>query len=396
MTTATKTKTHKKNRAATGKRNAFINANKNMRLLGEVICWNVGAKSHAFKDVVQALKDAELNDKAARELLPRYAFTRAMKHLKEERVIDPLNDEGDVQKFQLTQRLMKEGQWEYSPETVLELNTITGKVTCANKKVEAFAQAKLNECIEVRTSTDITKIIQKLFDNETDLFPIKDAGGVYFVPDAFVLFSDKVEKFVGTLGGALIRFPVPADTKQGDKNVGNAIANGLDAIVDDHRQAIADFGLNTQHGTLERAAEKIKETRVKVEAYASYLDDRKQELLDALTEANRELLGKVQHLSDERAKAPITQTENGSTRAFIFGHPVTAVIRWMGKAGWKQAEAKAVVADILGEGEIADGTVAAQLGAGRNGQRGDPANLTEEQVEQLNDKVEAIRKAAKK
>jgi hypothetical protein len=105
----TANKTSKARRSATAKRGEFVNAHKDHRLLGEVICWNAGKSSHSHANVVAALKDADLNEKVARELLPRYAFTRAMKHLKEERVIDPLKETGDVITFLFTKRVMDAG-----------------------------------------------------------------------------------------------------------------------------------------------------------------------------------------------------------------------------------------------------------------------------------------------
>lgn len=65
----------------------------------------------------------------------------------------------------------------------------------------------------------------------------------------------------------------------------------------------------------------------------------------------------------------------------LFGYPPTAVLRWMGKAGWKvDAAHKAITA--LGI-TVARPTVIAQISAGKKGQRGAPAELTESQVSQL-------------
>jgi hypothetical protein len=267
----------------------------------------------------------------------------------------------------------------------MELNLTTGKVSCPVKSLEKAAQSKLDDSIEARTSSDVTKMIQRLFDLEADLFPVRDQGGVYFVPDRFSAFTEKVDHFINKLGGRLSRFPVPADTRQGDRSTQDAVANGLATIITEHETAIDDFGLDTRHDTLERAAERIKATRVKIEAYASYLEDRKEELLDALTEANRKLVAKVQHLSDEREKAPLVTSENGSHRAYIFGYPVTGVIRWMGTKGWAFTEARAVVDLLTGKGKISDATIRTQLGDGKSGRfnHGEPPTLTEQQAAKL-------------
>jgi hypothetical protein len=90
-----------------------------------------------------------------------------------------------------------------------------------------------------------------------------------------------------------------------------------------------------------------------------------------------------------KAKAVISESENGKVsqgtgggkRYDLFGHPVTGVLRWMGKQGWKFAQARAAL-DKLGI-DCADGTLTAQLGAGAKGKRGDPSPVTPEQAAKL-------------
>lgn len=65
----------------------------------------------------------------------------------------------------------------------------------------------------------------------------------------------------------------------------------------------------------------------------------------------------------------------------LWGHQPTAVIRWMGKEGFSFQEAQAA---LQASGvDVAPGTIRAQLLAGRTGQRGAPAPLTLEQIEEL-------------
>jgi hypothetical protein len=393
--TKSKTARPRKNAAAStsgstkdGKRQEFVKENTGMRLLGEVITWNPGKTVQKHLDIKQALIDAGLNVEVARELLPRHAFTRATKKLSEERVIDAVNDTNDTIKFQFTKRFMEENEWKYEKECYLLLDKQLGKIACDNKTLEQAAQVELDKAMENRTSADVTKMIQKLFDAEADLFPIRDQGGVYFVPDKFSSFTDKIDTFVSKLGGRVSRFPVPADTKQGDKSVQDSIINGLSLVMADHEEAVDGFGIDTRHDTLERAAEKIKQTRVKIEAYAEYLKDRRDELLLTVDEANKKLVAKVQQISTDRANAPATSTNvDGGNRAYIFSYSVTAVIRWMGKDQWGFKQARKVVDAFVGEGKISDATIRAQLLGGRNNERGDPANLTDEQVKQLKEKL---------
>ena len=67
----------------------------------------------------------------------------------------------------------------------------------------------------------------------------------------------------------------------------------------------------------------------------------------------------------------------------LFGYSITAVIRWMGKNGWKLEEAR----KALGRLEIhcADATVKTQLSAGSQGTRGEPAPLTSDEIQTLDE-----------
>ncbi len=67
----------------------------------------------------------------------------------------------------------------------------------------------------------------------------------------------------------------------------------------------------------------------------------------------------------------------------VFGHKVTAVIRYMGKNAWKFGEIKAVLAKM---GVYpADATIRTQKQCGKDGTRGNPAQLTADQQDYLAD-----------
>jgi hypothetical protein len=150
-----------------------------------------------------------------------------------------------------------------------------------------LAQEHLDECIAS----------QRLFERNADLFPIRDRGGVYFVPGEHASFVDGVQSFLGKVNGRLARFPVPAGTPHGDSSVKDAVASGLACLIEEHRAAIAAFGEDTRPSTLQRAAERIRLTRHKLEAYSCYLAGERERLEKDLTVAAGELRAKVDSIS---------------------------------------------------------------------------------------------------
>ncbi len=269
------------------------------RLLGEVIAWACPGLSVPHAALVAALEAAGLDPGVARELAPRHAFARACRVLSERRIIRPVAEDAGTVTFQFTAESRSDDKFEYTLETMLTLDKQTGSVTCELAGLATAAQEELDRCVAVRTGSDVTRVIQKLFERQADLFPVRPSGGVYFVPQRHAAFVDSVQDLLNRVGGRLLRFPVPAGTTEGDRSVTQAVADGLAAVVAEHRHAVALFGTDTREDTLKRAAERIRTTKYKLSAYAEYLAGEKERLDRAVADAERELRDKVEQIAGE-------------------------------------------------------------------------------------------------
>ena len=150
------------------------------RRLGEVIAWTCAGVSVRHAALVDALTAAGLDPAVARELAPRHAFTRACKKLSDQRIIRPVGEDDRTVTFQFTQEARAGDRFEYVLETLLALDKKTGTVTCDLPGLAAVAQEHLDHAIDARTGSDVTRVIQKLFDTHADLFPVRPQGGCYF------------------------------------------------------------------------------------------------------------------------------------------------------------------------------------------------------------------------
>jgi hypothetical protein len=267
------------------------------RLLGEIITWSASGVKVSHLTLVEALRDSGLDEAVARELAPRHAFARACKKLSEARIIRPVSEDAHAIKFQFTAERREGGRYTYELETVLTLDKATGTVSCDLPGLATLAQEELDRCIAVRTGGDVTRVVQRLFERQADLFPIREQGGAYFCPQEHTAFLEKVEGFLRRLNGRINRFPVPAGTPQGDRSVKDAVAAGLAALIAEHEAAVATFGEDTRPDTLERAAQRIRLTRHKVEAYGCYLAEERARLEKDLAEASRKLREKVEAIA---------------------------------------------------------------------------------------------------
>ena len=267
------------------------------QLLGEVISWTCAGVTVTYAALVAALKDAGLDENVARELAPRHAFTRACKKLSDQRIIRQVGADESSVRFQFTAEHREGDKFEYMLETMLALDKRTGKVACDLTGLATLAQEHLDRAIDARTGSDVTRVIQKLFERHADLFAIRPQGGCYFCPQRHAILVDKVQTFLGRINGQLLRFPIQAGTSEGDRSVKEAVAAGLAALIAEHRQAIESFGSDTRDDTLTRAAEKIRKTQFKIAAYAEYLNEEKARLDRELLAARQELRAKVEHLA---------------------------------------------------------------------------------------------------
>lgn len=278
------------------------------KLLGEIVTWTSSRVSIRHLDVITALRACGLDEAVARELAPRHAFARACRRLSDNRVIDVTGETKDRITFQFTAKRREEGYVSYDFETLLALDKTTGQVTCDLPHLAGSAQAELDRCITARTGGDVTRIVQKLFERQADLFPIRERGGAYFVPEKYAGFVNRVQGFLTRIGGGMARFPIPAGTPHGDASVKDAVAAGLRALIEEHHRAIAGFGEDTRPDTLERAAERIRQTRYKIEAYAAYLAEEKARL-------EREVAGATEHLRHKVAEIAGTREEGAAVVA---------------------------------------------------------------------------------
>lgn len=102
---------------------------------------------------------------------------------------------------------------------------------------------------------------------------------------------------------------------------------------------------------------------------------------EPVVHGSREDAPQSQLTIEEATTLQTRRSRGGKPRTTIFGHPVTAVLRWMGKQGWTFDHAARAVSSF--GADIAGGTIKIQLKAGRKGERGEPAAITPDQEKEL-------------
>jgi len=248
-----------------------------VKLTGEIVAWEFSlAKSYVA--VREALKNRFFDEKTARTLPTRHAFTRALKRLERDRLVRPLMEDDRRVVFQLTREFKETGQvkFNYVFEATLELDKLHGTVTSTDD--EALAkdlELRVAENCALRTTGDLSSMMKTIFTRQADLFPVKHTGGVYFVPECHRDFTDRAEAVVRDLGGSMTRFPVP----EGEvPSVKESVSSGIDSMIRELQLAVEEFNGSTRECTIERAAKRVNELNTKIDAYGSYLEEKASKL----------------------------------------------------------------------------------------------------------------------
>lgn len=279
----------------------------NTDLLGEVVVWEMPSSEVSHAAVIDALDQAGLDPDSAPDLSHRAAFTRACKHLKENRTIDKLKSKGGVMSFQFTRKALVGEEFEFEREARVEVDCDSGEITCdespelATKAEELLAFAK-----EMRTSSDITKLVQRMFSTHADLCPINPHKGVaYFVPEVHRQFTTKVEHFLQQFGGRLWRWPIPKGTESGNRSVRDAVAGGLETMLGELNEAVEGWDESTKGATMEKVQERYRLVAGKVDAYAGYLFGAQEELLKQVEASKARLVDRMIEIETKKADAEV-------------------------------------------------------------------------------------------
>lgn len=297
--------------AATTNREELVNDLSQMPLIGEVISWSLlenRGQKNSHVDVVNALQQNGLDASLAKEFTPAKAFTRALLKLKEQRVVDIIRSDVDEILFQFSKRETTEDseeggeEIEWKKEHKLLLNKTTGKISCRNDALRERAQKELDRCLEERTTGDVTNLLDRLFKVNSDLIPV--GTGVFFVPEMYAAFNEKIEGFMRDLGRKIVRFPIPKGTAVGDRSVQEVVSKHIKDMLDELKAAVNSFTPTTRQTTVDATVTKINSCRTKAEAYVTLLQDYQEEILLSVDEVNTQLAAKVDELEEEKKNNP--------------------------------------------------------------------------------------------
>lgn len=293
-------------------------------LLGDIVTWDMGSQEIPLARIRQALEDAGLPEDAIGDLRTATAFARAVKELRENRTIDKIqaNAKTGLTVFQFTTKSLDEARLvlDFAFEALCTLDTNTGDITCPESPaIETHARTMFAHALAHRTTSDVTRMVQRMFEKHADLYPINPRKGVaYFVPERFRGFSAQMEDFLSALGGSLLRFPVPKGTEAGNRSVRESVEAGLLAMAEELRTAREEWDVKTRGATMEHQVERLAIVAHKAESYAEYLMDRHGAVLSLLAQHKMDLRAKIEEITALKEAAKNAPDATGNAQQSLF------------------------------------------------------------------------------
>lgn len=289
--------------------------------LGEIVSWRA-PKEVRFVDLQAAMKTAGIDEKLLREMLPRHAFSRAARKLAEGRIIRQVEENDTTITFQFTKEHLKGNQYEYALETHLKLDKATGGVDCPIAGLQTMAKGLVDGELKVRKATDVSRLVQRTFEtNKGDLIPIREQGGVYFVPESHAELADRIDELLRACGGSLRRFKVSADGASTSKSVAEAMNEHFLQMISEFKTSCDEIVVGEASPTIaKRRTERVRELRVKLGAYKDILQDYAEQIEKGIDEADTDLKAK---LTGETAqpKAATAAKAQAATSAPVVSSP---------------------------------------------------------------------------
>lgn len=280
--------------------------------LGHIVAWRV-PQTVALDALRSALQQAGLSEDLAGDLHPRHVLSRALRDMRQGRVICRFGKSADAVHFQLTREAANGVGVDYAREAVVTLDLRTGVVSADDYAVQDRARALVAEHAAKRLTGDLTRLVQTVYESaRADLIPIREQGGAYFVPAAHSALVDQSRVFLAAIGGRLNSFAVRLGCADTAQSVAESMAEYMAALIAEFRESCASVCADSRADVVVRRQERIADLRQRLECYRGLLAGSAEAIGEAIATAEGDLLAALMRApASDTASAPAAQMGMG-------------------------------------------------------------------------------------
>ncbi|MDB4881262.1 MAG: hypothetical protein JWL95_28 [Gemmatimonadetes bacterium] len=181
----------------------------------------------------------------------------------------------------------------YTREAAIGFDGATGKLECDDPTIAATLDDTAAHISETRTASDVTRIVQRIVEEAgTDLIPVREQGGAYFVPQGSGVI-EKVATVLEAIGGELSRFACTIGHGS-DTSVANTITDYMLKQITELQEAVSELNeAGIRSDVKSRRLSRVAELRERVGAYATLVGTQAEALTRAIDVAEATLLAKL-------------------------------------------------------------------------------------------------------
>lgn len=285
-------------------------AGKSYDILGYTVWWNIRDVSITQDQFAKLLRQADIDEKYAREHNYRSSFIRALHNLEEKRIIRRVDETGSLLTYQFTaeqQVVASSGakSLEYDKETVIVVDKDVYRRTADFKKAlvqgrDDIKQKVLTLFEQEKTkyySSDITRYIQKIFQDRADFVNLRPQGCVYFVPARYSEVVQSIKRMVEQLNSFCSLEAMPIVNVEGSREViGGAFTLEMQQVyvnIAAELKAVLDGNKDVGEKWTENKRAEISDLLARVDDYAGVLTEKKKvEMTNAFEALQKQLMPK--------------------------------------------------------------------------------------------------------
>ena len=276
--------------------------------LGDVASWKVPAEV-TLKELRRGLVSAGLDEGLASDMAPRNALRRALREMSKNRVIRKLQQNGEILTFQINQEKRENGHLEFPHEADVELNVTTGALSSTDGAIYAQARLLLDEHMEKRVTSDLTRLVQKVFDSrKAALIPIREQGGAYFVPDQHHDLIESCRTLLKAIGGNLRTFSVRLGSEDTSQSVAESMTDYLLGLIKEFNDKCEGVTGDSQKRVSTNRFSEIGDMKSKLNCYRGLLRGFADQIETSINDAEAALIAKLAIRSE-----PATEPEAPAT-----------------------------------------------------------------------------------
>ncbi len=279
-------------------------------ILGYWAYWDCESVCVSRRKFLEILKKVNVEgwEQYAHEIGPSTAFHRALDQLVKEETLTLVEEDPVKILYQIDERELSDDKYDetvdskvsfkYKSRVAIAKDPLRkGKipeefVVSDDQKLRKDVIKLFKETSETYTTTEFRKFVKRTFNNEADLIRMRKAGGVYFVPYCGKEIGEKMMNLFELVpGNSVFDFvPMPEGTNS-RRALRRALVSEAESLMEDLNRKVSklDGESSRIESTVSNRLKEVLKIRTKVEAYASYMEDKSKDLLSSLSDVEKQI-----------------------------------------------------------------------------------------------------------